>query len=888
MWLFRLLVRLYPPRFRARYGAELSAAFEEIRLEPRHRGAAGGLRLWSLVAADLLRTSLRLRAQQLHARMTGVPVEPDHPKRSEMETVLQDVWYACRQFARRPGFAAIVVLSLGLGIGGNSLIYGLIDGYVLRPFPYPEPDRLLSVGVTFPKISNETRFVEVLSPAEYTDIRAAESFAATAAFDLGNRNISGGDVPERVFTALVVDDLFPVIGMRPQLGRGFTPEELAPRGPRAAIISNRIWRSRFGADPGVLSRTVRINGEPTPVVGVMPEGLLVIGTDLWLPWGGDVAAAPRGMRQFSILGRLAPGVSQRQANAELATIAAAVDHQHRPSFKEYEGWALTARPWASALMQDFRGAAFLLLGAVGLVLLIACVNLTNLFLARATNRHRELAVRLALGASRTRVARQLLTETMVLAMAGAALGVAFAFAGLQAAPALIPSQLQLLGVQATLNARVLVWCAVMAVATGIVVGLLPAWHAARTDPHEAMKGDARAGGSRTMAKLRGVLVVAQIAVSVALLLGAGLLLRSFANINRVDLGFDPRGVLTQRLTLPRDRYPGDAAGAFFDALVERLRGLPQVRAVSAATQYPPMAAFSNDFTLENPSPPGGGIPTALWTVASATHFDTLGVPLRAGRGFASTDTINSPPVAIVNEAFVRRYLSGRQPLDERFRFGSRGNSPWIAIVGVVADVRNGGPAEPPRPEIFTPVRQQTDWNQLFVMVRGHGEAAGLLPAVREAVRALDPEQPVYAVRSLEDALAESAFQQRVSALLLSAFAAVALTLAAVGIFGVLSFMVSARTQEIGVRLAVGAEPRHVRWMVMKQTLQMAAVGLTLGMVVLAAGGNAVEGLLFGVRPMDPLTVAGVIGLLTGVALTAAWLPALRASRVDPIAALRND
>jgi len=806
-----------------------------------------------------------------------------------MDTVLQDIWYALRQFARRPGFAAVVVLSLGLAIGGNSLIYGLVDGYVLHPFPYPEPDRLMSVGVTFPKISSETRYVEVLSPAEYTDIRAARSFAATAAFDLGNRNISGGDVPERVFTALLVDDLFPVIGMRPLLGRGFTTEELAPGGPRVAIISSRLWHSRFGGDPGILARTVRIGGTPAAVVGVMPEGLLVLGTDLWLPWGGNLAAASRGMRQFSILARLAPGASERQANAELATIATGVDRQHRGEFKEYEGWTLTAKPWASALMQDFRGAAFLVLGAVGLVLLIACANLTNLFLARATSRQRELAVRLALGASRARVARQLFTETMMLSLAGALLGVALAHAGLRAVPALIPSQLQLLGVEASVNARVLLWSVVIAIATGIVVGLLPAWHAARTDPHESMKGEGRASASRRMSRVRSALVVAEIAVSVVLLLGAGLLMRSFANINRVELGFDPHGVLTQRLTLPRDRYPGDSAGAFFDALVERLAAQPQVRAVSAATQYPPMAAFSNGFALEHPvGSASAGIPTALWTVASPSHFDTLGVPLRSGRGFSTTDTLTTPPVAVVNEAFVRRFLGDRPPLNARFRLGGGDGRPWITIVGVVADFRNGGPVEPPRPEIFTPLRQQTDWNQLFVLVRGHGDATALLPAVRAEVRGLDPEQPIYAVRPLDDALAESSFQQRVSALLLSIFAAVALVLAAVGIFGVLSYAVSARTQEIGVRLAVGAEPRDVRWMVVKQVLKMAGVGLAIGTAMLLAATGAVEGLLFGVKPADPVTIAAVVGLLGAVALVAAWIPALRASRVDPIVALRND
>ena len=807
-----------------------------------------------------------------------------------MDTVLQDIWYALRQFVRRPGFAAVAVLSLGLGIGGNSLIYGLVDGFVLHPFPYPDPDRLVSVGVSFPKLSSETRYVEVLSPAEYIDIRASKSFAAAAAFDLGNRNVSGGDVPERVFTALLLDDLFPVIGLPAQIGRGFTREELAAGGPDVAIISNRLWHSRFGADPGILNRTIRIGGQPTAIVGVMPPGLLVIGTDLWLPWGGrDPASTPRNARQFTILARLAPHATLRQANAELTALAGRIDQTYRAEFKEYEGWRLTASPWANALLQDLRPAAFLLLGAVALVLLIACVNLTNLFLARSTTRQRELAVRLALGAGRSRIARTLLTESVLLALAGAALGIGIAYAGLQGAAALIPAQLQMLDLQASVNIRVLLWNLALAIGTGIIVGLVPAFHATRTDPHESLKADGRSGVSRRGSRLRTTLVVAEIALSVVLLIGAGLLMRSFVNIQRVDPGFDARGVLTMRLTLPRDRYPGEAGNAFFDNLIERITALPHVRSASAASQFPPIATFQTEFALERPPVEIPGIPTALITVATPGHFETLRVPMRRGRTFSAADTLTAPPVAIVNQAFVDRYLPGRDALGERVILGDpKSKGPRTTIVGVVADFRTGGATQPVRPAIYTPVRQQTAWNQLFVLVRGEGEPAALLPSVREAVRTLDPEQPVYAVQSLQRAVAQASFQQRIAAMLLSAFAMVALVLAAVGIFGVLSYIVSARTQEIGVRLAVGAEPRDVRWLVVRQVLQMTGIGLAIGTAILLAAGRAMEGLLFGVKPADPVTISAAACILCGVALVAAWLPAARASRVDPIQALRNE
>ena len=348
-----------------------------------------------------------------------------------METLFQDVRYALRQFARRPGFSAVAVLSLGLAIGGNSLIYGLLDGFVFHPFPYPQPDRLVAVGVAFPKLSAETTYVEALSPAEYLDIRANKTFAHAASFDLGNRNVSGGDVPERVFTALLLDDLFPVIGMAPALGRGFTAEELGPNGPPAAIISHRLWQSRFGGDPAILTRAIRISGRAASIVGVMPPGLVLIGTDLWIPWGGDPLTVPRNRRQFNVLARLAPEASLEQANAELAAVAGRVTQAEKERFAEYENWRLTATPWAAALLRDIRPAAFMVLGAVGLVLLIACANLTNLFLARSSTRQRELAVRLALGAARWRLIRLVLTESVLLGIAGAAVGLAIAWVGLR-------------------------------------------------------------------------------------------------------------------------------------------------------------------------------------------------------------------------------------------------------------------------------------------------------------------------------------------------------------------------------------------------------------------------------------------------------------------------
>jgi putative ABC transport system permease protein len=807
-----------------------------------------------------------------------------------METIAHDLSYAVKQLLRRPGFAAVSILSLALAIGANSLIYGMVEGLVLRPFPYPDPDRLVAVGVGFPRISSETNYVEVLSPAEYGDLGSVTGFAAVGAFDLGNRNIAGGDVPERVFTALLLDDHFPVVGMQPQLGRGFTKEELTPGGPPVAIISNRLWHSRFGGDPGLVGRTVRIGGQSATVVGIMPPGLLLIGTDLWMPWGGDPARVPRNVRQFTVIARLRAGVSAAAANAELETLARRVDAAHRSAFKEYEGWALTATPWASALLHDVRPAAFLLLGAVALVLLIGCANLANLFVARATTRQRELAVRLALGANRWRIARLVLTETLLIAAAGGAGGLLIATFGLRTVPALLPPMMQLLDLHAGVSAPVLLWNLAIAAATGLLAGIVPAIQATRLDPHDSLKADGRSGTGHASTRLRSALVIAEVALSVTLLLGAGLLMRTFLNIQRVEAGFEPKGVLTMRLTLPRERYQGERGNVFFDSLIERLSALPDVRAVSAASQFPPMASFDTQFALERPvAPSEGGIATALVTVATPRYFETLGVPMRSGRTFDATDTLNAPPVAIVNQAFVDRYMGGAGAVGQRIAMGSPDRrGPWTTIVGVAADHHNSGATRPVRPEILTPMRQQTAWNQLFLLVRSDTSAASMLPAARGVVRDLDPEQPVYNVRTLEAAVAESSFQQRTAAWLLSMFAGVALVLAAVGIFGVLSYSVSARTQEIGVRVAVGAEPRHVRWLVVRQVVVLTGIGLAVGTALLLAAGRALTGLLFGVQPTDGPTLAAVAALLVGVALAAAWVPAVRATRVDPIRALRME
>ena len=799
---YAALLVLYPRAFRRAYRGDLVAAVALDLERVRCLGQADILAFWAFVIGDLLKSAGRLRSRQIAAalgRLGGgdVPRLPHREERTQMETLIQDVRFGFRQFIRRPGFTAIAVISLALAIGGNSLIYGMVDGFVLRPFSYPDPDRLVTIGVTFPKLSSETTYVETLSPAEYADIRTNRSFQHTAAFDLGNRNLSGGDVPERVFTALLLDDPFPVLGMRPVLGRGFTDAELAPNGPSVAIISHRLWQTRFGGNPDILNKTIRIGGTSGSVVGVMPPGLLLIGTDLWVPWGGDPKSLPRNVRQFTVLARLAPDATLDQANAELATTAKSVEQTAAATFKEYEGWRLTATPWAAALLRDVRPAALLLVGAVFFVLLIACVNVANLQLARSATRQRELAVRLALGAARSRLARQLLTESCLLALAGTAGGLAIAYIGLQFAGAVVPAQFQTLGLHAGLNARVLMWSLLLTGLSAILVGVLPAFQATRTDPHDSLKADGRAGTSRT-GRLRQGLVVVEIALSVVLLLGAGLLIRSFIKIQQVPLGYDPEAVLTMRLTLPREGYAtGAAITAFFQQLVERTGRVAGVASVAVATQYPPQSSFSGQVDVEGVPAAGTTLPTAVTTIVSRGFFDTLRVPVIAGRGFDDRDRTGGQRTIVVNRAFVDRFLRGRDPVGARVRIGPRDRQgPWSEIVGVVGDARNQGATADVRPEIFSPMEAGLGaWNQLFLLVRANRPPGSLLPDIRQAVTSIDPQQPVYAIQTLDEALAATMFQQRIAAVLLALFAGVALMLAAIGIYGVMSYSVNARRQE---------------------------------------------------------------------------------------------
>ena len=899
--LVRALLHLYPPAFRARFGHEIDQVIRATRHERPNVAAVG---FWTAVVADIVIGAARERIESFQewrqerkrlalARTHGFTLEPS-TQGDAMSTLAQDIRYAWRTIRKSPGVALVVIVSLALGIGANTLIYSVVDGIILRPFPYPNADRLVSIGVTFPAMSGERRFIEAISPPEYNDIRTGmTSLEKTFAFDLGNRNISGGDQPERVFTGFIWGDPMASVGVRPLLGRSFRLDETTTRGPAIAVISHRIWQSRFGGDSAIVGKSIRVNGTPTEVVGVMPPGFLLIGTDLWLPMATEPSDIPRQVRQWTVIARLKGGATLAQANAEAKALAGRTEREYGRERKEYAGWKVEVDTWTNAVVGEFKPAATILLGAVALVLVIACANIASLLLARATARQRELAVRRALGAGRARIARQLLTESLLLAITGGLAGLGVAYALLGPTSSLFPEQLRSAGIAATINGRVLLYTLGASVASGLLFGVAPALQGWRGGGREWLTGEGAAGRLTISAggrRVRNAFVIAEIALSLMLLVGAGVLLRSFARLQRVDPGFDTRNLLTMRLSLPREQYKNDAVGVFFEEVSRRLAAEPGVRAAGATTQFPPGTMFTTQIAVDGQPTTGDQLPTVDITDVAGDYFTSLGYTLKAGRFLATTDDDKAPAVAVITETAARRFFGGGSALGRRIALGDGSPPRWVEVVGIVGDVRNHGLAEAPTAEVFVPVRQQiAGWNnQLFLTIRTKSDPLSMLPAVRRVIAGLDPQQPVYSIRTLDDAFSEAVAQRRAAMLLITIFAGVALVLAAVGIYGLMSYMVNERTHEIGIRMALGAAGGDVLGLVVRQTIRLVVIGAVLGLAGAIAMGRALTSLVFEVKPSDPTTLAGVTLLLTAVAVAATLVPAIRATRVTPLVALRRE
>ncbi|HKP28390.1 MAG TPA: ABC transporter permease [Gemmatimonadales bacterium] len=881
---YRALIRLYPPEFRAEWAAELLTLFDDCIAAERKRGGAWLWRLWASTLRDLV-TSVRREGEDIRT----VPIPPVHPPGKTMGTLVQDLRYAWRALRRSPGFTAVVVSSLALGIGANALIFSLVDGIVLRPYDLPEPGRLMAVGVSFPSVDPERRYIEAIGAPEFADIRARQTgLASVFAYDLGNRNLSGGDRPERVATAFLWGDPFATIGLKPHLGRGFSWEETTGGGP-LAILSYRLWKNRFAADSAIIGRAVQVNGVPYTVTGVMPQELLVLGTDLWVPMGIDPHRIPRQARQYAIIGRMAEGATIASVNIALGRVATETERQYAAERPEYAGWSLAVTPWAEVTTGDYRTLGMVLLGAVGLVLLMACANIASLMLARSASRAREIAVRRALGAGSSRIARQLLTESLLLALVGCLLGIGVARLLLKPSIGLLPDSVVNAGIEPSINGAVLLYALALGALAAMVFGLTPAWRAVRGTQSDVLTPDTgRATTSRQGRSLRHGFTVMEVALALVLLAGAGVLVRGFARLQAIDPGFDRERILTMRLSLPRERYDRAKVASFFEDLATRLEGVPGVERAAAGTQFPPDNGFTAPVEVEGESRAANDVREVDVTNVTERYFATLGYTLVRGRAFTSTDHETAPRVAVLNERAAKRLFGSADPVGHRIRLGEGDERQWIEIVGVAKDVRNRGLDVDPAPEVFVPVRQmEAEWNnQLFLLVKTAGRPELMLPMIRNTIVTMDADQPAYLIRTVDEAFAASSEQRRTAAVLLGALSAVALLLAAIGIYGLLSYLVSERTQEFGIRLALGAEGRDVVSMVLRQTAIVLGIGTLLGIAGALALGRGLARLAYGIQPGDPLTLAAVSVVLLVVGLLATLLPARRATRVDPVVALR--
>jgi putative ABC transport system permease protein len=805
-----------------------------------------------------------------------------------METLQQDIRLALRQLIRAPGFTTSAVLTLALGIGATTAIFSVVEGVLLRSLPYRAPDRLVMLWENH---SREGAPRSPFAPANYADLRSQSASLERlgAIYPYSTVNLTGVGEPEELRLLRADGDLFPTLGVAAQLGRTLLPEDDRPGGPNVLVISDGFWRTRFGADSGVVGRSVTLGGEPYTVVGVMPPGFA-------LPtWGGDLiaplrldeqTAQLRAVRFLILVGRLKPGVSLPHLDTELTTIAGRIAAAH-PETNANVG--ITVLPVEQAVVGDVRPALLVLLGAVAFVLLIACANVANLLLARAAGRAREMAVRAALGAGSRRLARQLLTESLLLASLGALGGVALAAWGIewlrQIGAADVP-RIADVGVRWP----VLLFAAGAALVTGVAVGVVPAWHAIRPQLTAALSESGRgSSGGRERRRARVALLVSQVALALVLLIGAGLMLRTLQRLLDVHPGVQVDRAVTLRVRVGGPRYQDPLATiGFYDQLTERLAALPGMRAVGAINVLPFGASGpTTGLRFESRPSAGGPPPEAEYRSVTPGYFAAMGIPVLAGRGFERRDRSDSTLPTLVSETFARRYFPGDTALGQRIRLGPNPNAAWRTIVGIVGDVRDLGLGAPPRPDVYV-LFTQSPSAAMALVLRTAGDPGTAVAPARGVIRSLDPDVPISNVGTLRQVVGGSVARTRYAGSLLAGFAALALVIAVVGIYGVMSYLVMQRRRELGVRLALGAKPTDITRLVLREGIQIGALGAVVGIMAAIAVTRAMGRLLFEVSPADPATYAAVTLLLAGALLAACYVPARRAARVDPMVALRTD
>lgn len=795
-------------------------------------------------------------------------------------TYLQDARYAIRALRARPGLSALAIACLGVGIGASTAIFSPVDVFMFRPLPYPDPDRLVA-----PYLTQERRGWTELSYslADFRDHRAMSRTLDVAAYDGVGYNLSGGDLPERISGQQVSSNFFRVLGTPPAQGRPFLEDEERPGGPKVAILSHELWLNRFGGAP-VLNTTIRLDGEPHTIVGIMPERFRPPepGAEIYTPMTIPESPA-RTSYYLDLVARLTPGATIETANAEIAAVAARVAEAN-PEQNDGVG-ARVVTLWENILGRPFRDGSAICSVAVVLLLLIASANVANLLLARAADRGREIAVRTALGADRKRIVAQLLTESVVLALGGGAVGLALAWAGIQGLRTLFPEGMPRVELIA-MDVRVVVFGIAVTLVAGVISGLAPAIQASRQDLRESLQEGGRGApmGRRT-GRLRNAFVVSEVAFALVLLVGAGLLVKGFVRLKAADSGLETGSVLTFRLTPPATRYPtGRDLRIFSRQLVDRLSTLTGVQAAGITSLLPFSGNSSTSYRLEGEDERAGEGYSTSYRAVSPGYFDAVGISLRQGRLFTAADDSGTTAVLVVNESFARRHWPDGAALGRRIVLGSGPRE----IVGVVEDTREGSISDQPNPARAYLAASQSPFRSIGVALRAGGDPAALTAAARAAVREVDPDQPVYDVLPLNRRIALNLQGDGILARIMMVLAAVALVLSLVGVYGVMAYSVSRRTQEIGVRMALGAESGDVVRMVVRQGARVVAIGCGIGLVLALGASRGLSVFLHGVSAFDPVTFGGVVAALAAAAILASYLPARGASRVDPVVALRGE
>ena len=802
----------------------------------------------------------------------------------------QDLRYGLRTLAKNPAFTSIAIVALALGIGANSAIFSAVDAVLLRPLPFKKPEQLVmlwenATHLGFPK--------NTPSPANFLDWqKQGGAFTGMAAMVERSFNLTGVGEPERLDGRRVSANLFDLLGVRAVLGRTFVPDDDRP-GSHVVLLSYSLWQRRVGSDPSVIGHALALNGESYTVIGIMPRFVQLPGfanrnDQLWVPIAfPPEEAAQRGNHFLEVIARMKPGITLKQAQAEMETIAARLAQQY-PDYNTRLGAVVV--PLHEEVVGDIKPALLVLLGAVGFVLLIACANVANLLLARAAVRQKEIALRLALGASRSRLMRQFLTESVLLAVFGAGLGLLLALGGIRILKTFIPatiSQVQTINI----DARVLIFTALVAVLTGIGFGLAPALQASHLNLNDTLKEGGRdAGGGSKGNRLRGLLVIGEVAVSFVLLIGAGLLINSFFHLRNLEPGFRADHLLTMKVDLSEVKYPDrERRAAFFDEVIRRVRALPGVQSAAVAGNLPlTYNGDSMNISVEGvPDPPPDQRPDVIFRAIGPGYFGTMGISIIRGRDFTDQDKADSKNVVVISEKTAQHFWPGQDPIGRRLKPGSStSNTPWREVIGIVKDVRQNDFIAAPKMQMYFTYRQLKDLAPNALVIRTSIEPLSLAASARDAIWSVDRDQTVADIDTMEHIVAESVARQRFSMLLLGLFATLALLLASVGIYGVMTYSVAQRTHEIGIRIALGARRADVLQMTIKQGLRLVGAGMILGLAAAFILTRVLESLLFGISATDPVTFFGISLVLLAVAILASYLPALRATKVDPIIALR--